>query len=446
MNSVNTLLMMANVVLAGWYVNRKCRSRTGIELNHVMAFTWGFLFYWICPVALGVLRVFEDKPAMSAWYAIFDEVDDSKLAAYLLISLAAYLAFIFGTECGERNCPKPTLSQNIQPKNGDSLNLGLMNLYLLLAAVCFIAVSVTLRKELFTGYANIDAVEDLYSNRTMFSAVTSFTIALWILYTSMAQQKSQSSPRTSAIFANRFLVLYLAEAVLAVSMGSRYSVLSSVFMVATYCSVYLRKFAALTIAVSGAVALVCALAVGALRASGDAAQNITDIVFGGLTETLYGAFSLTFFLREYSFGILRWPAFLLSDYVYLVPRVLLPLKDSMILTPEEGGFHIENPVGGVHSFFSFTVNFGALGTVLFFFLFFYGIGFLKARRKSILARTTYSMISGWLLISFFRNPFEVSLVKDIFQMSFAVPAVVLASIYLASSGSRVSWAKPAPAA
>jgi len=53
----------------------------------------------------------------------------------------------------------------------------------------------------------------------------------------------------------------------------------------------------------------------------------------GPGETVNGALSLTYFLREYSFGVLRWPAFLLSDYVYLVPRILLPMKDSMILSP-----------------------------------------------------------------------------------------------------------------
>jgi hypothetical protein len=109
------------------------------------------------------------------------------------------------------------------------------------------------------------------------------------------------------------------------------------------------------------------------------------------------------------------------------------MKDSMILSPEDSGFHIENPVGGVNSFFSFMVNFGALGTTVFLFLFSYGMGFLKSREGSILARAMYSVISGWLLISFFRNPFEVSLVKDIFQMSIVVPAFVLGSVYFLSS-------------
>ena len=137
---------------------------------------------------------------------------------------------------------------------------------------------------------------------------------------------------------------------------------------------------------------------------------------------------MTYFLREYSFGVLRWPVYLLSDCIYLVPRILLPMKDSMIISPEDRGFHIESPVGGLNSFFSFMVNFGALGTMVFFFLLSYGMAALKSRRQSVLCRAIYSMISGSLLISFFRNSFEVSLIKDILQMSILIPAFVLSSV------------------
>lgn len=372
---------------------------------------------------------------MSAWYAIFDDIDDSKLAAYLAVSLAAYLAFVFGTELGERR--RPNEAVRTEPRG---FNIGLMNFYLLLAGIMFIGASMALRGEFFKGYVDIETVEDLYTDRSIFSAVMSFTIALWILYTSMSHQKSQQSPVTASIFANRFLVLYLLEVVLSISMGSRYAVLSGLFMIGTYCSVYIKKWRLVSIGAYSTMALALALAVGALRAGFDAAQSVADVVFGGVAETLYGAFSLTYFLREYSLEVLRWPVFLLSDYIYLVPRILLPMKDSMILSPADRGFHIENPIGGVHSFFSFMVNFGALGSVFFLFLFFYGMGRLKAKREGVLARTVYSMISGWLLISFFRNPFEVSLVKDIFQMSILVPSLVLGSIYFIGLPPRIRTA------
>jgi hypothetical protein len=430
MNFVFTFLIVSNVAVAAWYAVRKCWSPRGIEFNHVLSFTCGFLFYWILPIALGIWRIFDDVPAMSVWYKIFDEIDDSKLVTYLFVSLVAYLSFVFGTERGERSSPKSS-----EPSKKHFLYIRLMNGYLLLAGVFLLAAGVKIRGEFFKGYSNIGSVEDLYG-RSVFGAVMVFSISLWILYTSMRHQKLEQSGVTFSVFANRFLALYAVEAALAISMGSRYIVLSSAFMVVTYCSVYVKKWRPLATGTFGAILLAFALIVGALRTGLSATQAIGDIVFSGLEETLNGALSLTYFLREYSFGVLRWPVFLLSDYIYLVPRVLLPMKDSMILSPEDRGFHIENPVGGVNSFFSFMVNFGALGTVVFLFLFAFGMGFLKSRRGSVLARTTYSMISGWLLISFFRNPFEVSLVKDIFQMSIVVPASVLGSVYFLSSSLR----------
>jgi hypothetical protein len=437
MKFVLTFLIVANVALAGWYAVRKCWSREGIEFNHVLAFSFGFLFYWILPVALGIWRLFAEMPAMSVWYGIFDGIGESKLAAYLSVSLLAYLSFVFGTERGE----KPR-SKSSEPGRQRFLNIRLMNGYLLLAAVLFVPAALAVSGEFFRGYSNIGEVQDLYT-RSVFSAVTVFSFALWILYSSMRHQKLKPSAVTYAVFANRFLALYAVEAVLMVSMGARYIALSSAFMFATYCSVYFKRWRPRTMCAFLALLLVFALAVGTFRADLSVTKSLGEIAFDGLGETLNGALSLTYFLREYSFGVLRWPAFLLSDYIYLVPRVLLPMKDSMILSPEDRGFHIENPVGGMHSFFSFMINFGALGTLLFLFVFGYGMGSLKSRTQSILARTVYAMLSGWSLISFFRNPFEVSLVKDMFQMSILVPAFVLASVYFFSDLLRAR--RPCPA-
>jgi hypothetical protein len=430
MSSILTILVLCNVALAAWYGVRKCWSRQGIEFNHVLAFTCGFLFYWILPVALGIWRIFDDMTAMAAWYGIFDGIPDSKLAGYLVISLGVYLAFVLGTERGER-CPH----KSPKPGRKHPLNIGLMNGYLLLAVVFFLASGLAIRGEFFRGYSNIREVEDLMS-RSVFSAVTVFSIALWILYSSMRHQKLGQTTANYKVFANRFLGLYFVEAILIISMGSRYFVLSSAFMFVVYCSVYFKKWSPATICTFLALLLVFALTVGAFRADLSVTQSTGEIAFSGLGETLNGALSLTYFLREYSFGVLRWPVYLLSDYVYLVPRIFLPMKDSMVLNPEDRGFHIENPVGGTHSFFSFMINFGALGTLLFMFCFAYGLALLKSRKQSILARVVYSMISGWLLITFFRNSFEVSLVKDIFQMSILVPSFVLGSVYFLSSPLR----------
>jgi hypothetical protein len=156
-----------------------------------------------------------------------------------------------------------------------------------------------------------------------------------------------------------------------------------------------------------------------------------EIAFNFFGESLNSAFSLNYFLHEYPFGIFRWPMPLLSDYIYLVPRVVLPMKDSMLVSASDVGFDILSPVGGLNSFFSCMVNFGAVGTYCFIFCFSCFLGWLKARKSHVAMRVMYAMTSGWL-IAFFRNPFEVTLVKDIFQLSILVPMVVLGTIYFVS--------------
>jgi len=427
MNLAETILVFANMALAVWYVCRKCLSRHGVEFNHVLAFTVGFLFYWIIPIALGIWRFFESFPTMDFWYGIFDGIKGQKLIAYLLICLAAYVCFICGTEYGERRSQR-----HLTPKKRRPLNINLMDGYLLLACVLFIPAALSIRGQFFRGYTSIDEIQDLYV-RSTFGAVMVFSMSLWIIYTSMRHQKLAESGTTLRVFANKFLILYMVAAVLAISMGSRYMVISAAFIVATYCSVYIKKWRASTMFTFAGGILVFALAIGAVRAGFGATGALGDILFSGLAETLNGALSLTYFLGDYAFAVVRWPIFLLSDYIYLVPRIILPSKDTLVLNPENYGFHILNPVGGVNSFVSFMINFGALGTMVFLFLFSFGLAYLKSRRHMVLARAMYSMLSGWVLISFFRNPFEVSLVKDIFQMSIVIPTCVVLSVYFFSS-------------
>jgi len=160
--------------------------------------------------------------------------------------------------------------------------------------------------------------------------------------------------------------------------------------------------------------------------------TLSKLLFDLVQEPLYCSFSLTNFLVNGDFGTLRWPIFLLHDFVNVVPRFIFPMKDSMNLNAADFGFPIFVPLGGVSSFVSFLINFGALGTMPFLFLFSFGLAFLKSKKNSVLARPIYAMITGWLIFDFFRNGFSVSIVKDIFQFSIATPVFVLASIYLIS--------------
>src|ERR1035438_7139830 len=86
-----------------------------------------------------------------------------------------------------------------------------------------------------------------------------------------------------------------------------------------------------------------------------------------------------------------------------------------------------------HSFVSFNLNFGVLGTGVFWLLLPMAFRYLKARSSSTLLATMYIMCSAWMAFTFFRDPFSISLVKAIFQYSILIPIGVVALGRLLSS-------------
>jgi hypothetical protein len=110
-----------------------------------------------------------------------------------------------------------------------------------------------------------------------------------------------------------------------------------------------------------------------------------------------------------------------SDFENLIPTVLLPNKIDVLKKPDA-----YRPLGGLHSFVSFDLNFGILGSALFWFLWPMGFRYFKSRSSSTLFATMYIMCSGWLTFTFFRDPFSISLVKAIFQYSILAPIALVA--------------------
>ncbi len=59
----------------------------------------------------------------------------------------------------------------------------------------------------------------------------------------------------------------------------------------------------------------------------------------------------------------------------------------------------------------------------------YFLAWLRKKSDVILYKVMYSMLSGWLIFTFFRDPFSVSIVKNMFEFSVLIPFVVIASMH-----------------
>ena len=59
MNTLIFILMVLNIAVPLWVIQRFCVTRNGVEFNHILMFSLGFLFYWMVPIVVGMNRLFE---------------------------------------------------------------------------------------------------------------------------------------------------------------------------------------------------------------------------------------------------------------------------------------------------------------------------------------------------------------------------------------------------
>jgi hypothetical protein len=142
------------------------------------------------------------------------------------------------------------------------------------------------------------------------------------------------------------------------------------------------------------------------------------------------------------FELVNVPKFLVSDFVNLIPTVLLPGKAALLMDPNDYGYSVYTPLGALHSFFSFTINFGVIGTLPVMFGLGFGLRWLQINGHLVLLRVLYVMLSSWLAFTFFRDPFTTSIVKNMFEFSILVPTLVIVAMHVITLAARPAHALP----
>ena len=413
------ILLALNFAVPLLLVRRCCLTRDGIEVNHVLLFSLGFFTYWVLPISVGMVHLFEEAPAMSLWYQIFDSIPEATLAGYLAICLLCYLCFGLGVfACGSVFAVRNTEYRKIP------FDLKGLIVPLLLGIIIAGVYAFLLRDQLFKGYT-VDTVYSDADIRGAFTGSSTFLLSLAVVYTVKKQEGWGARSFTSLVL-NPFAIAYLIVAVLVVSLGGRLYLLSAILMLLVYRTVYFQRFPLRT-ALILSIAVVGIAGLTGLGRQGSS-FSIGDLVLNLFLEPLFNSFSLIHFLAHGSLEFIKFPIFLVSNLVNLVPTALFPSKGSFMVNPEDFGYTAFSPVGALNSFFSFMINFGVAGTMLVFFLFSIWLQKIKTQRQTVLSKTLYIMISGWLATSFFRDPFAISLVKVILQFSILVPlSLVLGS-------------------
>jgi hypothetical protein len=425
--------MLATVLPLLWGL-RAGASRQGLEVNHVLLFTFGYILYWIFPVTLGGLSILEAHPALRLWYEFYHagEGHDS-FTIYLLCALLLYSAFVVGSALGARL----RLYQRETPVAGLWFDHRLLVPCLLAAGVLAAVHAWLLRDQLFTGYIALQG-PDTRARGTV-AASSLFLLSLLLIRLARGNGDGLRPPDLVSRSTAPYLIAYLVSVALLLGLGTRLNAVAGVLAVLTYWTVYRFRLKYLSAAVLVVLLLAGAGLVGLLRLrSSISTLGILANLFG---EPLFTSFSLFGFLGDERLPLLQFPRFLLGDLMNLVPTVIFPTKADFLVDPVDYGFTVFSPLGALNSFVSFMINFGLLGSLAFLFLLGAGMAVLK-RQRAAPARVVYAMLSSALACTCFRDPFSVSLVKNMLEFSVLMPIGVWTTLHVISVAARAGRARP----
>jgi hypothetical protein len=154
--------------------------------------------------------------------------------------------------------------------------------------------------------------------------------------------------------------------------------------------------------------------IGVLRQGGTLRSDRIVFIFFG--EPFFTGYSLFSFLKLNDLPWLNMPNGLMVDVINLLPTVLMPDKGELMKTLYVSNYEYVSPLGAKNVFVSLMENFGILGS----FVFIVFLAFIVAMLYKKL-RYSFFIIIGVLCFSFFRDPFSVSIIKYIFQISLIGP-------------------------
>ena len=403
---LTNILLAAAIIMPAAYVHRRCYFKGELEINHVLLFTFGYMAYWISPIALGV--IFEstvEKVAGASWIDSF--LNSNQTPLYLASCILIYCFFIMGDFLAGLR-PKKTGYKIRQIDTRALFGISLCGFVLACGAIY------RARSILFQGKYVSDT--DLLGGTVASAAIFLFMIA--VIY--IAQSNTANLKQ---LLLNRYMLLFWPVGITLIVSGSRLYFISTLLMLFVYWTVYVRKMRILAFIRTFGLAVAFMGLVGTIRMPGSEQSILENIA----SEPLFTAFPLISFLQTHKIQYINYPVYLCSDLVNLVPSVLLPEKTTLMREIPD----IYSPLGALNSFVSFDMNFGVLGSAAVLFIFSYGMRRLRSW-ETLWSKSSYVMISGWMAFAFFRDPFSVSIVKDIFEFSMLLPYILISIVRLVS--------------
>ncbi|MGV0960280.1 MAG: hypothetical protein ACOYB1_10630 [Limnohabitans sp.] len=350
----------------------------GVELNFFLFFTLGYAYYSILPIAFFIYLESFTGVEFEIIKSNLVGVSEERVLVYSIISMLLYAIFTMGYSMPKRNSlEKPIL---VVPQKNVS------RIFLFLAIALALLAAVPIRGDFFKGYSDEiflgyeDGVLLGAGQRGTFVAAVSVLFICYLFHVSSQYLIGKNGCPITYYLKNKFFAIYLVFAVLMLSLGGRLYFVSHMIALLVMSNVQRSYTVSRTALISGFIGIAfIAGFYGIFRAGGE--LNLFGILINFMQEPLYTSISLFTYLGQNNIEALGTPILLMSDFANLLPTVFWPEKAQYIIKPEQLGYSIGMPLGGLHFFVSMCINFGYIGS-LFAMLF---IGYIMAtiNRKKI---------------------------------------------------------------
>jgi hypothetical protein len=218
----------------------------------------------------------------------------------------------------------------------------------------------------------------------------------------------------SRSFKNWQMLLYWGIAFFVLTMGTRLYFLSSLLTSFAIYFTYQKKIRKIRFFILAVLIILVFSSIGVIR-QGNILDN-ENIIFVFFGEPFYTSYSLFSSLKFNQLPLLNFPKELLISFINLIPTGIFANKVEIMGKMSVSEYSYVSPLGAKNIFVSLMENFGILGSFVFIGILAF---FITLISKKI--RPSYFFIMGILCFSFFRDPFSVSIVKYIIQLSLFVP-------------------------
>ena len=384
------------------------------QLTHAVFFSAGYLYYWVLPILVGQIQIFSpgsENGFFGNWAGFFQNVPQGQLEIYAVSILVYYFCFMLGDMLARKTTP------SIRKMKNPPLNF----IFVLYIFVFIVAASYTYHLRSLIGANYNDIGEGIFSMGTL--------VALSLVLLALALFKTTQSEKATflATISNRWMLGFFLISFLQLTMGGRLYFVSSLLLLASYRSVFFKKYSGGQLFAFALGAAVFGGAVGLLRLR--SGVNVGAVVLNLAGEPVGTSFSLVSFLGSNQIPWVEFPRFLAGDLLNLVPSAVVgnkidfANKIDFLPDPIKAGFYFVSPMGAMHSWVSFIINFGLAGTAVVMVFIGFFLRWLLMNAKSPIFKTQYLMCSAFLTFTFFRDPFSMSLVKNIFEFSIVMPLV-----------------------